>query len=220
MITGSGLVPHDFLEEFDPAHPRHSHVGRDHVGLEPRDLVARIAAESSTTRALASSSRITFRLRETPDGSRVSSPVKKVCPPGPTNAALRCPQRGIRQASLMQRKCSQAWQRWASDPSIGPYLHLVPDWRNGMNTQNRFVLPALCDRGAAEALLPELVAAIGAGRIEIDASGTTRMGQAMLQILVSARQTDRSATITRSPEPIEAARPCGLGRVLFDEVLP
>ena len=89
-----------------------------------------------------------------------------------------------------------------------------------MNTQNRFVLPALCDRGAAEAMLPELIAAIGAGRIEIDASGTTRMGQAMLRILVSARQTDRGATIIPSPEPIEAARLCRLDRVLFDEVLP
>ena len=89
-----------------------------------------------------------------------------------------------------------------------------------MNTQNRFVLPALCDRGGAEALLPELVAAIGAEKIEIDASGTTQMGQVMLRILVSAPQTDRGATIVPSPEPIEAARPCGLDRVLFDEVLP
>ena len=122
----------------------------------------------------------------------------------------------------MQRKGSQAWQRWASDPSIGPYLHLVPDWRNGMNTQNRFVLPALCVRGAAEALLPELVAAIGAGKIEIDASGTTRMGQAMLQILVSARQTDRGATII--PSPNRSRRPgragsagCSLTRSCHDK---
>ncbi|GAC1613184.1 MAG: hypothetical protein NVS3B27_11740 [Novosphingobium sp.] len=87
-----------------------------------------------------------------------------------------------------------------------------------MNTHNRLVLPALCDRGAAEALLPELVAAIGTGKIEIDASGTTRMGQAMLQILVSARQTDGGATIIASPEVIETATLCGLDRVLFDEV--
>jgi anti-anti-sigma regulatory factor len=89
-----------------------------------------------------------------------------------------------------------------------------------MQNQNRLVLPALCDRGAAEALLPEMIAAIGTGRIEIDASATTRLGQAMLQILVSARQTDGGATIIASAEVIETARLCGLDRVLFDEVLP
>lgn len=87
-----------------------------------------------------------------------------------------------------------------------------------MTTRNRIVLPGLCDRGAAEALLPEMIAAIGAGRIEIDATGTTRLGQAMLQILVSARQTDLGATILPSPEVIETARLTGLEKVLFDEI--
>lgn len=87
-----------------------------------------------------------------------------------------------------------------------------------MNTNTKVVLPALCDRGAAEALLPELVARLGAGRIEIDARATTRIGQAMLQILVSARQTEAGATIQPSDELRNTARLTGLEAVLFDEV--
>lgn len=87
-----------------------------------------------------------------------------------------------------------------------------------LNTTSTVALPALCDRGAAEALLPELVARLGSGRIEIDARGATRIGQAMLQVLVSARQTEAGATIVPSDELVETARLCGLEAVLFDEV--
>ena len=49
------------------------------------------------------------------------------------------------------------------------------------------ILPARCDRAAAEELLPEFVAALGSGPFNIDASQTTQIGQAMLQILVAVR---------------------------------
>jgi hypothetical protein len=50
-------------------------------------------------------------------------------------------------------------------------------------------LPARCDRAATEALLPEFQAALGAGALSINASETTQIGQAMLQLLISARRT-------------------------------
>ena len=78
-------------------------------------------------------------------------------------------------------------------------------------------LPAHCDRAAAEALLPEIVAAMGCGLLQFDASSVTRLGQAMLQILVSARRSGASADIVPSPALIEAARLTSLYHVLFDE---
>lgn len=80
----------------------------------------------------------------------------------------------------------------------------------------KIVLPDRCDRAAAEALLPELVAALGNGPIEIDASSTTQVGQAMLQVLVSARRTGDGAQIAPSSELREAARLVGLDQVLFE----
>ena len=50
-------------------------------------------------------------------------------------------------------------------------------------------LPERCDRAAAEVLLPEFVAAIGSGPLRIDGTATKQCGQAMLQLLVSARRT-------------------------------
>ena len=77
-------------------------------------------------------------------------------------------------------------------------------------------LPARCDRAAAEALLPEFQAALGAGVVTIDASGTDQIGQAMLQLLVSARRSGDGATIKPSLALREAARLTGLAPVLFD----
>lgn len=82
----------------------------------------------------------------------------------------------------------------------------------------QIVLPNRCDRAAAEALLPELVAALGSGPIEIDASATTQIGQAMLQLLVSARRTGDCARITPSPQLREAASLVGLDGLLFEGV--
>ena len=78
------------------------------------------------------------------------------------------------------------------------------------------MLPAQCDRAAAEKLLPEFLAAMGDGPLGIDATGVTRLGQAVLQLLVSARRTGKGAQITPSPALVDAARLTGLVDVLFD----
>ena len=77
-------------------------------------------------------------------------------------------------------------------------------------------LPARCDRAAADALLPELRAAQGSGRIEIDGSQVEQVGQAMLQLLLSARRSGGGADITPSPALAEAGRMTGLSSELFE----
>ncbi|MBC2665608.1 STAS domain-containing protein [Novosphingobium flavum] len=79
------------------------------------------------------------------------------------------------------------------------------------------VLPERCDRAAAEALLPEFAAALGGGPLMIDASPVRQCGQAMLQLLVSARRTGAGARITPSPALIDVALLTGLDHELFDE---
>ena len=81
---------------------------------------------------------------------------------------------------------------------------------------SKIVLPERCDRAAAEALLPEMVAAFGNGPFEIDASGTTHAGQAMLQLLVSACKTGDGVRITPSQELREIAQLVGLHEILFE----
>lgn len=78
-------------------------------------------------------------------------------------------------------------------------------------------LPARCDRAAAEALWPELVAAVGNGAMRIDALGVEHVGQAMLQLLVSARRSGGGAQIAASPALVEAARLTGLEAELFED---
>lgn len=76
-------------------------------------------------------------------------------------------------------------------------------------------LPARCDRAAAEALLPEMVAALGSGPLHIDARECQHIGQAMLQLLVSARQTGEGAVIQPSQSLREVAQLTGLAEELF-----
>ncbi|WP_395331403.1 STAS domain-containing protein [Novosphingobium sp. BL-8H] len=78
-------------------------------------------------------------------------------------------------------------------------------------------LPARCDRAAAEALWPELVAAMGNAPTQIDGTGVAHVGQAVLQLLVSARRSGGGARITASPALEEAARLTGLIAELFEE---
>lgn len=80
------------------------------------------------------------------------------------------------------------------------------------------ILPPACTRTAAEALLPELVAAMGHGPIAIDGSAVTQVGQAVLQLLVSARRSGEGATIAPSAALLDAAILAGLAEELFDEV--
>ncbi|MCJ2184432.1 STAS domain-containing protein [Novosphingobium sp. 1949] len=78
-------------------------------------------------------------------------------------------------------------------------------------------LPVRCDRAAAEAIWPELVAAVGNEATQIDASGVEHVGQAVLQLLVSARRSGGGAHIQASPALREAARLTGLEAELFEE---
>lgn len=77
------------------------------------------------------------------------------------------------------------------------------------------LLPARCDRAAAEALLPELVASLGSGPLHIDARECKQVGQSMLQLLVSARQTGDGAVIDPSSALRDAATLAGLSEELF-----
>lgn len=64
-------------------------------------------------------------------------------------------------------------------------------------------LPARCDRAAADVLLPRLRAAVAAGDVAIDGGDVVQFGQAMLQLLLSARAaaaaTGHRLTIAPSP---------------------
>lgn len=77
-------------------------------------------------------------------------------------------------------------------------------------------LPARCDRAAVQALLPELRAAQGEKPILIDAGGVEQVGQAALQLLLSARRSEGGARITPSPALLDAAQITGLEAELFD----
>jgi hypothetical protein len=79
-------------------------------------------------------------------------------------------------------------------------------------------LPSRCDRAAAEALLPEMIAALGSGPLAIDARDCTQIGQVMLQILVASRRTGEGAVIAASPHLRETACRLGLEAELFDDV--
>jgi hypothetical protein len=77
-------------------------------------------------------------------------------------------------------------------------------------------LPPRCDRAAAEALLPEMVAALGSGVLRINARDCTQIGQVMLQLLISARRTGDGAMIEPSTSLRDTARLLGLEAELFD----
>ncbi len=78
-------------------------------------------------------------------------------------------------------------------------------------------LPARCDRAAAEALWPELVAAVSNDAMQIDGSGVEHLGQAVLQLLVSARRSGAGASIVASPAMLQVAALTGLEAELFEE---
>lgn len=78
-------------------------------------------------------------------------------------------------------------------------------------------LPARCDRATVESLLPEFVAAMGAPSLRVDASQVTHAGQALLQLLVSARRSSENVVIDPSPALRDAAALTGLTHELFEE---
>lgn len=82
---------------------------------------------------------------------------------------------------------------------------------------NSVTLPARCDRAAAEAIWPELIAAMSNRPTAIDASAVEHVGQAMLQLLVSARRSGGGAVIMASAALKDAAAMTGLTQELFEE---
>lgn len=79
------------------------------------------------------------------------------------------------------------------------------------------ILPEDCDRAAAAAVLPELVAAAGAGPIAIDGTAVRRAGQAMLQVLLAARASHGGAVIAASEGLRRSAAIAGLEKPLFEQ---
>lgn len=77
-------------------------------------------------------------------------------------------------------------------------------------------LPERCDRSAAEAMLPELLAAVGSEPVAVDGSKVRQVGLSMMQLLVSARRTGSGITIEASDALKEAADLTGLAEDLFE----
>ncbi|MCL9983294.1 MAG: STAS domain-containing protein [Erythrobacter sp.] len=82
-------------------------------------------------------------------------------------------------------------------------------------------LPPVCDRSAASALYPEFTEALGVVPLAIDASRVERIGQAMLQILVSAARSEGGIAVHEaSPALTAALRLTGLEHVVMEGVAP
>lgn len=76
-------------------------------------------------------------------------------------------------------------------------------------------LPPTCDRAAARALLPDIRDGLGPHPLVIDASNVERIGQTMLQLLVSAARSDSGITLAApSNACCEALVLAGLDKVL------
>jgi anti-anti-sigma regulatory factor len=67
------------------------------------------------------------------------------------------------------------------------------------------VLPPICDRRAAAALVPEISESLGPAPLAVDASKVERIGQAMLQLLVSAAITEGGIAIHQPSAAFTAA---------------
>lgn len=77
-------------------------------------------------------------------------------------------------------------------------------------------LPKQCNRSAVDLILPSLLDAIGDDPIDIDGTEVTEAGQAILQLLVSAKCSGGGANIKASKALMDAAQISGLQEVLFD----
>jgi anti-anti-sigma regulatory factor len=79
-------------------------------------------------------------------------------------------------------------------------------------------LPSKCDRAAATALIPEICDALGVHPLAVDAGKVERIGQAMLQLLVSAARTEGGIALANPSEAFTAAvRLAGLETILIEE---
>lgn len=70
---------------------------------------------------------------------------------------------------------------------------------------NTVTLPAICDRAAARSVYPDLVEAIGDAKVTVDVSAVERIGQAMLQVLVSASKTEGGISLISPSEAFMTA---------------
>lgn len=76
---------------------------------------------------------------------------------------------------------------------------------------NTVTLPPICDRAAARSVHPDLVEAIGNTKVAVDASAVERIGQSMLQVLISASNTESGISLNAPSEPfLKAIRLAGL----------
>lgn len=78
-------------------------------------------------------------------------------------------------------------------------------------------LPPICDRAAAAALYPEIAESLGPAPLAVNAARVERIGQAMLQLLVSAARSEGGITIQQpSPAFNAALRLTGLDHVMME----
>ena len=78
-------------------------------------------------------------------------------------------------------------------------------------------LPPVCDRSAAAARYPELAESLGVPPLGVDASRVEKIGQAMLQLLVSAGRTEGGIAIHQpSPAFTAALELTGLDHIFME----
>jgi len=83
---------------------------------------------------------------------------------------------------------------------------------------NTITLPQTCDRTSAAALHTEMCEALGPAPLSVDASGVSKIGQAMLQVLVAAARSDGGIVITQHSKAFsDATRLAGLDEILGPE---
>ena len=80
-------------------------------------------------------------------------------------------------------------------------------------------LPKICDRAAARVLQPELRDALDTTAMVLDASEVERVGQAVLQLLVSAARSEGGIELRNPSEAFsDALKLAGLETVLAKEI--
>ncbi|NCP14081.1 MAG: STAS domain-containing protein [Sphingomonadales bacterium] len=78
-------------------------------------------------------------------------------------------------------------------------------------------LPTICDRSATIALFPEFVESLGPAPLAVDAARVERIGQAMLQLLISAARSEGGIAIHHpSPAFTSAVALTGLDHVIME----
>lgn len=65
---------------------------------------------------------------------------------------------------------------------------------------NQVSLPSICDRAAAKAVRADFSEALAIEPVQVDASEVERMGEAVLQVLVSAAHSEGGITVVSPSE--------------------